>query len=122
MPSASEYQPVPSHDDLHAEPSVSQDDLHASASYPPRLASAKASGATKYSTRKILLFLLAFCAVAFGSYKLGQWSFFKSGLKDAQTQTEPTDLEEKPSDGGTGIEPVTDETDMATESGKLSVG
>lgn len=122
MPSPSEYQPVPSQDDLHAELSVSQDDLHASASYPPRLTSGKASGTAHYSKKKILFFVLAFCVVAFGSYKLGQWSFFKSGLKDAQTQTEPTDLAETPSDSGTDIEPVTDETDMATSSGKLSVG
>jgi hypothetical protein len=74
----------------------------------------------RFGTRKVLFLALAFCLVALGSYKAGQWSIQKDHrLSGSPTSDQEIPSNPKESSDQTVAEPHVNSTDMP---GKYSVG
>lgn len=77
---------------------------------------------SRFSTRKLLFLALAFCVVALGSYKVGQWSVIRDNrLGGSPTRISEQESSSKAKESGDKIvsEPLVNSTDMP---GKHSVG
>jgi hypothetical protein len=99
MPSSSAYQPIPSDESVN------------------RIV----KPIPRFSPRKLLFLALAFCLVALGSYKAGQWSVVRdlnrlsgSQISDEETSSHPEEIGDQ-----AAAEPPVNSTDMP---GKYSVG
>lgn len=108
MVSPASYQPVASSDDV---------------STPPGIVPLKRNH-HKFASFKLLGLLLAFCLVAFGSYKVGQWSIPKEDSAQLTVEKPVHDTETSLPSQGTSeqAEPADKETNKEMASGKHSVG
>jgi hypothetical protein len=100
MPSSPAYQPIPSGESVD----------HIS----------KVKPTPRIPTRKLLFLALAFCLVALGAYKVGQWSVIKDHpLTSLPTSDQEISSNSKESSDSAVAEPSVNNTSMP---GKYSVG
>jgi hypothetical protein len=100
MPSSPAYQPIPSDESVN------------------RIV----KPISQFSIRKLFFLALAFCVVALGSYKAGQWSVIRDNrLSGSPTRISEQESSSNPKESGDQIvsEPLVNSTDMP---GKHSVG